>query len=202
MYSARHRAPTDMPKRGRSCVFFPRRKEGEHAEPGPLTRHIIVNYETLANLFHLPLKDAARELGLCPTTFKKACRCFNLERWPFRKGQSRIPLARRDSTSSIDSSTSTVRASSELPRDCPDPFSAMFSSVAPEGLLQQSSMALDTRSSGEARSAGPAFQHKTFAPPDAPSYREQSCVEAVMEYLDGPLAENFDFMFADEEGAP
>jgi hypothetical protein len=30
--------------------------------------------------------------------------------------------------------------------------------------------------------------------------REQSCVEAVMEYLDGPLAENFDFMFADEEG--
>jgi len=155
-------------------VFFPRRKEGEHAEPGPLTRHIIVNYETLANLFHLPLKDAARELGLCPTTFKKACRCFNLERWPFRKGQSRIPLARRDSTSSIDSSTSTVRASSELPRDCPDPFSAMFSSVAPEGLLQQASTTLDTRSYGEARYAGPAFVHKTFSPLDAPSCIDSS----------------------------
>jgi hypothetical protein len=28
-----------------------------------------------------------------------------------------------------------------------------------------------------------------------PLGREQSCVEAVMEYLDGPLAGNFDFMF-------
>mmetsp|Transcript_32438 Transcript_32438/g.74090 ORF Transcript_32438/g.74090 Transcript_32438/m.74090 type:complete len:276 (+) Transcript_32438:187-1014(+) len=265
MYSARHRAPTDMPQSGITCVFFPRHKKGEDGESGPLTRYISVNYEALEGLFHLPLKDAAHEIGLCPTTFKKACRRLNLEQWPSRKRYSPtrpalgnaqadgVDAATRTlhqepvwapaaptlqttemhqdkravtmkcsppvwhdgsivwsdasafclSFSSNASSRLTVDASSELRRDCPDPFGAVFSSAAPEGLLQQSSMALDTRSSGEARSAGPAFQHKTFAPPDAPSYREQSCVEAVMEYLDGPLAENFDFMFADEEvGAP
>ena len=40
------------------------------------------------------------------------------------------------------------------------------------------------------------------APPEAgpPLARERPCLEAVMEYLDGPFAGNFDFMFADEEG--
>jgi len=42
------------------------------------------------------------------------------------------------------------------------------SSAAPQGLLQQALMALDTRSYGEARHARPAFEH--FAPVDAPSY--------------------------------
>jgi len=32
--------------------------------------------------------------------------------------------------------------------------------------------------------------------------REQSVVEAVMDYLEGPLVGNFEFMFVDEEGAP
>ena len=87
-----HRAPTNMPKQAPSCVFFPRPKEGEDAQQGSyLARHISVDYEALEARFHLPLKDAAREVGLCPTTFKKACRNFGMERWPFRKGQSRTP---------------------------------------------------------------------------------------------------------------
>jgi hypothetical protein len=52
-----------MPKRGKSFVFFPRNKEGPEAE-GAMTRHITVSYEDLEGLFHLPLKDAAQELGL------------------------------------------------------------------------------------------------------------------------------------------
>jgi len=72
-------------------VFFPRQKAGDHSEPELLARHININYEALEKLFHLPLKDAAREIGLCSTTFKKACRHFNMKKWPFRKGQSKNP---------------------------------------------------------------------------------------------------------------
>ena len=86
-----HRAPMDMPNENTSCVFFPRQKEGDLTEPGLLTRHISINYEALEDLYHLPLKDAAREVGLCSTTFKKACRHFNMKKWPFRKGQSKTP---------------------------------------------------------------------------------------------------------------
>ena len=58
-----------MPKRDRWLLFFPRQKKGEDAEPGPLMRHIRVDQEVLKGYFHLKLKDAAREIGLCPTTF-------------------------------------------------------------------------------------------------------------------------------------
>jgi len=86
-----HCAPADMQQEEKSCVFFPRQKAGDHSEPELLTRRININYETLEKLFHLPLKDAAREIGLCSTTFKKACRHFNMKKWPFRKGQSKTP---------------------------------------------------------------------------------------------------------------
>jgi len=220
-----------MPKRGGSHLFLPRLKEGE--DPNGLGRHIRVSYEALEGLFHLPLKEAAREIGLCPTTFKKACRRFGMEKWPSRKGQRDIATARRHAQtdgvvaanraqhleagcppaapaphtteqhpdqrammvactspvwqggqrelrqtsssgfpfSSIDASSSNVGASSEFHRTCPDsvrgPLSAIFS---PQGLLQQASAAFDARSCGETRYAGPAFQHKTLPPLDAPSY--------------------------------
>jgi hypothetical protein len=129
--------------------------------------------------------------------------------------------------------SATASSSSTVGASCPVPFDVVF-----EDMLQQASMALDTRSYGEARHAGPAFQHKTFVPLDAPSCidslsrgcicigvplpecltgtgpcgweqggdtpleegppRERSCVEAVMEYLEGPLGGDFDFIFADE----
>ena len=282
LYSSHHRAPTNMPERG-SCTFFPR-KEGE--DPGQLPRTISINYDRLERLFHLPLREAACEVGLCPTTLKKACRSFGMERWPFRKGQSRNPLTRtahtegvmatmrklqqspdaptlqatevhqaspvRDTGASSEyftrrtSSSSTVpfsriassdSTSSELRRS--DSSGAVLSSVAPEGpagLLQQTPPALDTRFCGEARRTGPAFQQQTSAPLDAPSYidclrgcvrigvpipegqpstgacvkgaappeagppRERSWFGAVMDYLDGPFAEDFAFMFVDEAG--
>ena len=79
-----------MPKKVVS--FFPRRKAGKEPD-GRLTRRISVSYEDLETRFHLPLKDAAREINLCATTFKKACRSFGMEDWPFRKGRSQVPIA-------------------------------------------------------------------------------------------------------------
>ena len=163
------------------------------------------------------------------------------------------PTTRRDPPacdfplSSNASSRSTAGASSsELPRNCFDPFGANFFSAAPAGLLQQASLARDSRSFIGVPL--PMHEYPTIAPLDAPSCidsftrfcvssgvpmpegqptarpsggtqgttrpsggaqggmtleaslsREQSCVEAVMEYLEGPLVGNFDFMFEDEE---
>ena len=70
-----------------------------------------------------------------------------------------------------------------------------------------SSNALDTRSWGDKRTHSvPALEPKTSTPLDAARPREAgppgqwSCLEAVMDYLDGPFALDFDFMFADEDG--
>ena len=327
-----------MPKK--VVAFFPRRKDGEEFD-GRLTRQINVSYEDLEALFHLPLKDAAREINLCATTVKKACRSFGMEEWPFRKGQTQAPVARMTAPSlhttelhhanrakmvsspvwhdgssegmatssfgfpysctSVACSSSNVTASSDPSRDSLNPFGtgfsgAMaldtrcygsrearhadsafhsfsssapsmaldtrpygearhsgqpfpgFSSAAAQGLPQQASMprnsrsygdarhadsavpsfsssapsmALDTRSYGEARHPGPSFpgfysaapqgllQQASMALPRSFSApintappREQSCVQAVMDYLEGPLVGNFEFMFVDEEGAP
>jgi len=305
-YSAHHHPATDMPKKVVS--FFPRRKEGEEQDRR-LQRQISVSYEDLEALFHLPLKDAAREINLCATTFKKACRSFGMEEWPFRRGQTQPPVARittptlqtpelhqakgavmvsctspvwhagsseRMDASSVGfpySNSSVASSSSSDPsRDSLKPFGTIFTgpmaldtrshgearhsgqsfpgffSAAPQGLLQQASMthntrsyvearhadtvfqsfsssapsmALDTRSYGEARLPGPslpgfssaapqgllqqasmALPRSFSAPINTAPPREQSCVQAVMDYLEGPLVGNFEFMFVDEEGAP
>eukprot|EP01091_Cochliopodium_minus_P016005 TRINITY_DN585_c0_g1_i2.p1 TRINITY_DN585_c0_g1~~TRINITY_DN585_c0_g1_i2.p1 ORF type:complete len:634 (-),score=191.05 TRINITY_DN585_c0_g1_i2:881-2782(-) len=44
--------------------------------------------EKLKSLFHIPLKLAAKEMGVCPTNFKKYCRKFGIARWPHRKIKS------------------------------------------------------------------------------------------------------------------
>ena len=46
-----------------------------------------------------------------------------------------------------------------------------------------------------------SWEQGGVTPLEAGPLREQSCVAAVMEYLDGPLAKNFDFMFTDEAGS-
>jgi len=245
-----------MPRGGETCLYLPRLKEGD--DPNAFSRHIRVSYEDLESLFHLSLKDAAREIGLCPTTFKKACRRHHLEKWPSRQKDRDAAIARRNAQtdsvvaairtqhhapvstpaaptlqteahqakravtvsctspvwyagadawrhtfgipfSSIVSSSSSVRPSSELHQDCVKPLEmgppssgAVVSSAAPEGLLQLASMALDTRSCGHARYAGPA---------SFPA-RERSCVEAVMAYLDRgcPISEaDVESMLSDDD---
>jgi hypothetical protein len=88
-------------------VILPRRKKGQ--DPGGL-RHVSVDvtYILLESLFHLRLKDAAREIGLSTTTFKKACRPF-MERWPSPKGQRDAAIARRKArTEGVDAAFRTL----------------------------------------------------------------------------------------------
>ena len=165
-----------MPKRDRSLLFFPRQKDGEDAEPGPLTRHIRVSHEVLKSLFHLKLKDAAREIGLCPTTFKKACRRFHIEKWPSRTKQrdAAIRMRKQDpgcapaaptlQTTEVHQEKRAVTASCTPPvwhdesiagRDTSD-FSVTFPSNASSSSTVRASIELD----GE---------RKTVAPLDAPS---------------------------------
>ncbi|XP_073116423.1 uncharacterized protein [Elaeis guineensis] len=39
----------------------------------------------LIDYFHLPIADAAKELGICTTALKKICRKHGMPRWPHRK---------------------------------------------------------------------------------------------------------------------
>ena len=68
------------------------------------------------------------------------------------------------------------------------PTFPVVSSASPEGLLLLASMAVGARSCS--------------APLDRPPPRELSCIEAVMDHLEGPLVGSFEFMFVDGERAP
>ena len=46
---------------------------------------ISYNKEDLAQYFHLPLTEAATQLNICPTTLKKLCRNFGIQRWPYQR---------------------------------------------------------------------------------------------------------------------
>lgn len=41
--------------------------------------------ESFASLFAMPQPDAARKLGICLTSFKRACRKLGLIRWPYSR---------------------------------------------------------------------------------------------------------------------
>lgn len=43
-----------------------------------------ITQRQLAKYFHLPLADAARELGICGTLLKRVCRRHRISRWPYR----------------------------------------------------------------------------------------------------------------------
>jgi len=136
-----------MPKVARPAWFVPRQREGNDGEP----RSISISHEALKGLFHLPLKDAAREVGLCATTFKKACRRLGLSKWPSRRGyaQTCAPAAPTRQTTAVHQAV-TVACTSPVRHDA--------------------SVAIDARSCVKTRHPGAAFQHKTFALLGAPSY--------------------------------
>eukprot|EP01096_Ripella_sp_DP13-Kostka_P011005 TRINITY_DN4406_c1_g1_i1.p1 TRINITY_DN4406_c1_g1~~TRINITY_DN4406_c1_g1_i1.p1 ORF type:complete len:662 (+),score=286.98 TRINITY_DN4406_c1_g1_i1:349-2334(+) len=46
------------------------------------------SFETLRVFFHLPISEAAQNLGVCTTILKKICRLKNIPRWPFRQMRS------------------------------------------------------------------------------------------------------------------
>jgi len=44
--------------------------------------------DVLSQYFHLPITQAGRIIGICPTSLKKICRKYGLPRWPYRKVKS------------------------------------------------------------------------------------------------------------------
>ena len=65
-----------------SGLFYPRRSTGAVDEQAPDS--VCVTLEELTALMHLPLPAAAKRVGLCATTFKKACRRVGVKKWPYR----------------------------------------------------------------------------------------------------------------------
>lgn len=50
-----------------------------------VTLQNVQSMNDLRTVFHLPINDAAKKLGLCVTVLKQKCREFGIVRWPFRK---------------------------------------------------------------------------------------------------------------------
>nr|GMC80176.1 protein RKD1-like [Ipomoea batatas] len=55
---------------------------GRHSVPSTLSREVISSY------FHMPVCQAAEELGIGETTLKERCRKVGIPRWPHRKLKS------------------------------------------------------------------------------------------------------------------
>ena len=49
------------------------------------TKQAGITYEKLKGCFHLPLADAADDLGVSITYLKQICRIRNVVKWPFRR---------------------------------------------------------------------------------------------------------------------
>ena len=54
--------------------------------PVHMTR--AVSRESICEYFHLPLREAAGMMGLCPTSLKRLCRRKGIDRWPYRRLKS------------------------------------------------------------------------------------------------------------------
>jgi len=57
----------------------------QYAREKPTVKEKHVSLGDLVRYFSIPLDKAARQLGVCPTTLKKLCRQYGIQRWPCRK---------------------------------------------------------------------------------------------------------------------
>jgi len=167
-----------------------------------LSRHIRVSYEALEALFHLPLKDAAREMGLCQTTFKKACRRFHIERWPSRQENRAAAIAKINAqTDGVDAAIMTPQQEPVCAPAAPtlqtevhqDKYAVTVSCTSPARHDGSSAgrhtssfgMPFSSVASSSSNVISSSELHRDCATPlEAGPPRELSCVKAVMDYLD------------------
>jgi hypothetical protein len=77
-------------------IIYPRRKKFSQSSDD-INRPVQLSRKHLESLMHLPIPSACKEVGVCATTFKKACRRQGIHCWPYRRG---ISFSRTSSDSS------------------------------------------------------------------------------------------------------
>jgi len=87
--SALHKALTggdgpDGAPQGRLELVFPRRGRKSGEGDKKVQDPVLITHDVMQRLFHLPLTEAARQLGLSPTAIKGACRRLGIKKWPYR----------------------------------------------------------------------------------------------------------------------
>ena len=109
---------------------FPRRRYGQLAPPVRGTdQPVVLTLETLSAQFHLPLMQAARVLGICPTSVKTACRKFGVDRWPYRRGKHNDPPA--PALNTLDQGEPQMDQESAAPGGAPAPFDLLHPRPVP-----------------------------------------------------------------------
>jgi len=90
---------------GRLELVFPRRGRKAGEAERKVQDPVLITYQVMQRLFHLPLTEAARQLGLSPTAIKGACRRLGIKKWPFRmvtaKSHRRAPRAKAEGPSGL-----------------------------------------------------------------------------------------------------
>lgn len=76
------------------------KKEGRGRRPVPST----LSREVISSYFHMPVCQAAEELGIGETTLKERCRKVGIPRWPHRKLKSLEALMKNVQVYSFNSS--------------------------------------------------------------------------------------------------
>eukprot|EP00293_Proteomonas_sulcata_P016786 CAMPEP_0184294452 /NCGR_PEP_ID=MMETSP1049-20130417/5644_1 /TAXON_ID=77928 /ORGANISM="Proteomonas sulcata, Strain CCMP704" /LENGTH=284 /DNA_ID=CAMNT_0026602743 /DNA_START=55 /DNA_END=909 /DNA_ORIENTATION=+ len=66
------------------AAIFPRRKAGQNDFKAKRGRPaLVVDRAFIESLLHLPLSEAAEEVGVCVTSLKRMCRKVGVQRWPY-----------------------------------------------------------------------------------------------------------------------
>lgn len=76
-------------KRKQVARVYPRRKAGEKVRS--TNKAIELTTDDLVPYFGTPLKNAAYQMGLCPTALKSVCRKLGIHRWPYQQLRNDAP---------------------------------------------------------------------------------------------------------------